>query len=151
VSIGFDHLADDFDLVPDQGEAGRLAQAYEEYVQVNGVTYEADPVITKLFKEIVMKGKLISPVYPEHNKLKAVAAESQKLGSFLDWLKDEDGGNLVLAETVKARNGFNDEDLLTPSQESIECILSRYFSIDLKKLEEEKLEMLRRMVPEVQL
>lgn len=69
--------------------------------------------------------------YPEHNKLRAIAHFSQKIGEFLDWLEEQ------RIELVHADDKFVD---------SKEKLLARFFEIDLKKLEDEK----RKMLEEVQ-
>lgn len=70
--------------------------------------------------------------YPEHEKLKAIAAESQIIGEFLDTC------GYVLAEWLPGRI----EDRLVPVSKSIEQVLGDHFGIDLTVLEQEKLAML---------
>lgn len=84
------------------------------------------------------------PTYPEHEKLAAVAGESQVIGEFLDshdhpyvlaeWVRvyeDEQGNLRELAESR-----------LIPAQKSIQQILADYFDINLQKIESEKRQML---------
>lgn len=78
--------------------------------------------------------------YPEHDKLTAVAAESEMIGTFL-----EESG-FILAE-YRDVEGFAESRLL-PVQRSIQQILADYFKIDLQELNKEKdrmLESLREM------
>lgn len=70
--------------------------------------------------------------YPEHEKLKAVQAETQFLGEFIEWLRSN---NMCIAV-------WDDKDRLSRSHKSINSILSEFKSIDLIKLEEEKKQML---------
>lgn len=63
----------------------------------------------------------------EINKLKAVQAQSQIIGEFLEWLE----GNYVIAE-------WGIKDRLFPTRKRIEQWLALYFDIDLKKVEEER-------------
>jgi len=60
-------------------------------------------------------------VYPEHDKLAAVHAESQPIGTFLDWLQCEKG--VILPERI-------------------EVLLAEYFEINLDLIEMEKRVML---------
>lgn len=61
--------------------------------------------------------------YPEHDKLKAVQADSQVQGEFLEWLMSEKG--IYLGQ-------------------GIEEILAEYHAIDLNKIEAEKLDILQK-------
>lgn len=70
--------------------------------------------------------------YPEHEKLKTIKNESQIIGSFLDYMKNEEG--IILCRL----GGHEYEPLYT----SIEEILASYFDIDLRKINEEKEQML---------
>lgn len=69
--------------------------------------------------------------YSEHEKLHAIVDDSQKIGEFLEWLKEQ---GYILAE-------HSDEDLY-PSFKTTENILAEYFEIDQMRLEQEKLQML---------
>ena len=73
--------------------------------------------------------------FPEHDKLKAVREDSQKLGSFLEWLQEQ-GWALV-------RYNSNDDPVLR--YESTEETLAKYFEIDLNELENEKQAMLEQL------
>jgi hypothetical protein len=72
--------------------------------------------------------------YPEHEKLSAVAGESEIIGTFL-----EESG-YILAEYHDVE-GFA-EARLSPVQKSIEQILADYFHIDLPALGHEKVRIL---------
>ncbi len=80
-----------------------------------------------------------SVTYPEHEKLAAVADESQAIGAFLD----SDQHPYVLSEWVTIE-GYS-EPRLMPVQKSIQQILAEYFDIDLQKIEAEKRQMLTAM------
>lgn len=69
---------------------------------------------------------------PEHERMKAISADSQKLGEFLEWLGEQG--------VVLARWGTYEE--LHPDQQSIEKRLAAYFKIDLQKIEAEKMALL---------
>lgn len=73
--------------------------------------------------------------YPEHDKLSAVADESQTIGEFLDY----NGLGYMLGEHVQDGNRF------VPVNKSITVILAEYFHIDLTKIEAEKREMIEKM------
>jgi hypothetical protein len=74
--------------------------------------------------------------YPEHEKLAKVSDESNAIGDFIMWLESK-GTHLMQ---------WNDsaEDWL-PDQDSIVSMLAAYYDIDLKKIEQEKREMLNTM------
>lgn len=82
-----------------------------------------------------MKSETTSPAteYPECEKLKAVADESQKIGQFLDWLLGE--RNLELGQ-------YNDNDRLIAQPLNIAKLLAEYFNIDMDKVEKERQEIL---------
>lgn len=101
--------------------------------------------------------------YPEHEKLRAIQDKSQAIGEFLDWLQDggfEDYGNIDLCyrpliKTVEriGKDGYwrqeplpEDKwfhsDHLTTLMTPKSILLAAFFEIDLKKLEEEKVQML---------
>lgn len=75
--------------------------------------------------------------YPEHEKMQAIKDESQSIGAFLDWLCNENG--------IELCRFSSHNDNLMPTNEGIEKLLARYFKIDLKKIEREKLQMLDEM------
>jgi hypothetical protein len=72
--------------------------------------------------------------FPEHEKLQAVADESQAVGEFLDIGLAQQG--LVLAEYHEGSG------LLYPSHRTVEDVLASYFGIDRDRLEAEKRQML---------
>ena len=75
--------------------------------------------------------------YPEHEKLEAVKDESQAIGAFFDWLQNERHPTLQMCiVTDHADHPFQ------PAPVSIRQLLAEYFSIDLKKIDAEKDEML---------
>lgn len=73
--------------------------------------------------------------YPEHEKLKEIQPDSQKIGEFLEWLQDEK--RLELCHFVG--------DELVPSYTSKMQLLAEFFEIDQKKIEEEKQAMIDEM------
>lgn len=75
--------------------------------------------------------------YPEHDKLQAVADQSEVIGAFI-----EESG-FVLAE-YRDVDGFAESRLL-PVQKSTQQILADYFKIDLTALGREKVKMLDAM------
>lgn len=80
----------------------------------------------------------MSNEYPEHYKLRAISDKSQVVGEFLEWLKSgeahPDGKSIELA--------YHIGDFLEPHYEGKECLLAKFFEIDLRRLEEEKRQML---------
>ena len=103
--------------------------------------------------------------YPEHEKLKAVAHESQTVGSFLEWLENEKHVELAVRhehtegcyeEDVRlhgegdppfhwiARCGYR-EDALQPAFLAPRKLLAEFFEIDEEELEREKRKMLEEL------
>jgi hypothetical protein len=72
--------------------------------------------------------------YPEHDKLKAIAVESEVIGRFLE------SSGFVLAEYGDVE-GFAESRLL-PVQYCTDQVLADYFKIDLPALGREKVRML---------
>jgi len=68
--------------------------------------------------------------YPEHEKMRQIADESQLIGWFLEC------SDYTLCEFHQG------EDEYLPPHKSIEEILAEYFEIDLNKIEQEKRQML---------
>jgi hypothetical protein len=66
--------------------------------------------------------------YPEHEKLRAVADESQAIGEFLD------GGRWTLCELRE----FEDSSRVEFVEVDIQAALAEYFGIDRVALEREK-------------
>lgn len=92
----------------------------------------------------------MSTKYPEHEKLRAVAPQSQIVGTFLDWLRDEKGISLAvkhehnescLEERRWNRCGHSAGDYL-PAFASTRNLLAEFFEIDEEKIENEKRAML---------
>lgn len=87
------------------------------------------------------------PATPELDKLKRVQNSSQTIGAFLEWLTSTK--HLVIAKWEKSINDDDEEvESLEParfgSYGTIEGLLAEYFSIDLKKVENEKQAILTR-------
>lgn len=109
----------------------------------------------------------IKKEYPEHDKLAAVSDESNTIGQFLEGMQEK---GITLAHYPKRCKSFDKYDstcsflgeeisldicencdefrksgetILTELRGSINDILADYFSIDQKKLEQEKKEMLQ--------
>lgn len=68
---------------------------------------------------------------PELDRLKAIQDVSQKIGDFLEWLRDEK--HYVIAQWLPT----NPDSLMSVSF-NIEGILAEYFMIDLNKVERER-------------
>ena len=74
--------------------------------------------------------------FPEHEKLKAVQAETQFLGGFIEWLGSK---NMCIAI-------WDDRDRLHRSNKSVNYLLSMYKNIDPLKIDAEKRAMLEELV-----
>ena len=74
----------------------------------------------------------------ECDKLLDVKEESMTLSSFVEWLNSK---NIAIC-TVEKTDGYPREQWL-PIRKSYEELFADYFEIDLKKLEQEKQEILR--------
>lgn len=85
--------------------------------------------------------------YPEHEKLSGVKEYSEKIGEFLEWLFCSGEQEIALCQYGKEEksNGmyFGGWQRINKSTEQL---LAEFFSIDLKKLEKEKLEMLNQLI-----
>ena len=89
--------------------------------------------------------------YPEHARLKAVATQSQTVGTFLDWLRDEKGISLAVqhkhADSCKEDGerynncGYSEGEYM-PAFATTRGLLAEFFEIDERKIEDEKLAML---------
>ena len=78
--------------------------------------------------------------YPEHAKLREVSKQSQALGEFLDvYLPSQ---NIVLAEYDLAGH-------LWATHRTIRDLLADFFSIDQKKIDDEKKQMLAELRGEI--
>jgi hypothetical protein len=85
--------------------------------------------------------------YPEHTKLQALQGESQKLGDFLTWLREEQGVTLCTLEEGRVLRGAlgrdtRDDPSYQPWGKNIEKVLALYFEVDTERLESEKRAML---------
>ena len=69
--------------------------------------------------------------FPELERMKAVSADSQKIGVFIDWLRSQD---IHLCRDVQY--GYQSD--YVPIRETPEKLLAAYFEIDLNKVEEER-------------
>lgn len=69
---------------------------------------------------------------PTLDKMRAVKAESQKIGAFIDWLTTN--AMPICKETSDPRYGSE----MAPITDSTENLLARYFEIDLEKVELER-------------
>ena len=69
---------------------------------------------------------------PEHEKLQDIQPQSQTCGELIEWLGEQ---GIFLCK-------FNRFDRLDPINDSTERLLARYFGIDLKVLEDEKVAIL---------
>lgn len=68
------------------------------------------------------------PASPECERLAAVSEESNKIGSFLDWMQSK---GLVIAS-------YDDDGYLYSAHISINHLLAEYYEIDLDKVEQER-------------
>jgi hypothetical protein len=87
-------------------------------------------------------------LYPECEKVRRASSTSQEIGEFLDWLREEKGIALCKwQDTVRHSDEFGD---YTPQgyyivTERTEQLLADFFEIDLNKVEEERLAMLKEL------
>ena len=79
--------------------------------------------------------------YPEHQRLKAIAAESQAIGEFLEWLGDQE---LVVCRREAATALSNWQEYI-PTRKPIRQLLADYFGIGQRKIDAEKDAMLCRL------
>jgi hypothetical protein len=72
--------------------------------------------------------------YPEHDKLHAIKDESQAIGEFLDWVRQEYGANLIIPDDTNDMNGDNWHFISLTTEQ----LLAAFFDINLDAIEEEK-------------
>lgn len=72
--------------------------------------------------------------YPEHDKMRVIAKQSQTIGEFLAWAQNEKGWALCHLDQ-------NEQEYM-PVYKSITVLLAEYFEIDLNRVEDEKRQML---------
>lgn len=88
--------------------------------------------------------------YPEHDKLKKVAARSQAIGEFLDWLSDVKSISLATQHEhtsfCRDESGYNGcgyrSGEYMPVHLTTRALLAEFLEIDEEKLELEKQSML---------
>lgn len=83
-----------------------------------------------------VEGLLVPEEHPECAKLLSVKDRSQEIGDFLEWLQSKKGVHLA---------AYYEEAGLSVYRCNVEQLLAEYFEIDLNKVEEEKLSMLKKM------
>jgi hypothetical protein len=94
--------------------------------------------------------------YPEHDKLTKISGMSQEIGNFLEWLKggyDNSPEHMTVCDLKEVRGGhvyepdtYSDGMLkYFPTYATTQELLARYFDIDQKKIDAEKLAMLDAM------
>lgn len=88
--------------------------------------------------------------YPEHEKVHEIKEQSQSIGEFLDWLFGKGVHLMTWEEWEEEENWGYETKMMKHSgfmgvRKSIDHLLAEYFEIDLKKLEEEKQEILQRI------
>lgn len=76
-----------------------------------------------------------------HDKLQSLQGENQRIGAFLEWLRDEKEWEICELEPYEGKNW---QDYF-PVRKSIPSILAEYFEIDEKALEAEKRAILDRL------
>lgn len=84
---------------------------------------------------------------PELDKIDAVKEQSQAIGEFIDWIRDEKGWDIARLLVKRNWNDFDEDD---PEGDelsdrgslsvniSIEKMLAEFFKIDLQKAEQER-------------
>lgn len=91
------------------------------------------------------------PPTPECDRLTQVRDQSQPIGEFLDWLRNEKGWELCYRhkhtglcydEDGNKACGYREHDMC-PAHYQTETLLAEFFEIDLKKVEAERLAVLR--------
>lgn len=85
---------------------------------------------------------------PELDKMLKVSEESNKIGNFLWWLRNEAGYSICFwSEYPGDWEAENDgrEGEYFPVHKSIEQLLADYYKLDLDKMEQEKIALLREL------
>jgi len=76
-------------------------------------------------------------LYPECEKLAAIAPQSQRIGDFIAWLREEK--QIILGHYNR------EQEYMTPAQFNIEKLLAEFFEINLDMIEKEKQEILENL------
>jgi hypothetical protein len=83
-------------------------------------------------------------VYPECEKMSKVAEKSQGIGDFLEWLREDK--KIILGSVQEFVYVWDGKERIkeefSPFRYDTEKLLAEFFGIDLKKVEQEKREML---------
>jgi hypothetical protein len=86
-----------------------------------------------------------TPVYSEHEKLEAVSAMTQAAADFIEWLSDTHG--IMLAENRTFEEEWNGHTItatrFVPTFATLKALLAQWQNIDLDRLEDEKIAMLK--------
>jgi hypothetical protein len=82
------------------------------------------------------------PKYPEHEKLRAIVDKSQKIGEFIDWLKEEKNISLMSEREELREDGSVRDYHYFYEGGGMRRFLEEFFEIDGKALEAEKQAML---------
>jgi len=78
--------------------------------------------------------------YSEHEKMQAVSDSSRAIGEFLEWLDEQE---IYLAKwSERDRRGFTELEFHLDTRAEL---LAKYFNINLKKIEEEKEQMMQNL------
>jgi hypothetical protein len=105
--------------------------------------YDWDPsFVTAVRGALLDRGPTVERVesrYPQHDKLRAVQAESQAQGEFVDWLEEQ---GIFLAEWVKVSSLPSSSERLVPATTPLRDLLAEYHGVDQAELEREKRAML---------
>lgn len=71
------------------------------------------------------------------NRLSRVSKESNKIGEFVDWLRDEK--KIELCEDYPVpEGGYSINGGYHPTHQRVEALLADFFEIDLKQVEDER-------------
>lgn len=88
--------------------------------------------------ETPVKGEKMKNQYPECAKMAAVKDKSQVIGEFIEWMRDTQEFEICLSHS-------NYSGKYIPISITIEILLAKFFNIDLKKVENERRQMLDEM------
>lgn len=83
------------------------------------------------------------PKTPECSKLHLVKEKSQAIGEFLVWLRHDKGYVICRDDKYTEEDAGEEHGVLVPACINTEQLLAEYFEIDLKKVEKEKLAILK--------
>lgn len=147
-----ENLHDEFMKLMDEYEGIMNSRADGVYERKKAITTRQKAITDEVHRITMEALKKTTPdpepsPYPECEKLHKVSHISQQIGEFLDWLREQHITLCRWQDTIRHSDEFGD---YTPqgyymANDRTEKLLADFFEIDLDKVEEERLAMLKKL------